>query len=146
MVSGATDRALIVDTGILVAAADRTDPRHRQRAELLEQDDGPLITTAMVIAETAYLLERDLGVDAEIALYDSIIDGALLVETLIGDDWRRIKSLATQYRNFPLGGTDASLVALAERVKTTRIATLNHRHFGAVRPSHGLAFEIHPQS
>lgn len=87
MASAATNRALIVDTGVLVAAADRTDPRHRQCADLLEQDGGPLITNTMVIAETAYLLERDLGVNAEIALYDSIIDGALLVETLTGDRW-----------------------------------------------------------
>lgn len=146
MASAATDRALIVDTGVLVAAADRTDPRHQQCADLLERDDGPLVTTAMVIAETAYLLERDLGVVAESALYDSIVDGALLVETLTGDDWRRIRQLVAQYGDFPLGGTDASLIALAERLKTVRIATLNYRHFGAVRPSHSAAFDIHPHS
>jgi len=144
MASVATDRALIVDTGVLVAAADLTDRRHNECAELLEQDVGPLVTSAMVMAEAAYLLERDLGVDAELALYTSVIDGALLVETLTAEDWRRVKELVNQYRDFPLGGTDASLIAIAERFKTTRVATLNRRHFGAVRPSHAAAFDIHP--
>lgn len=144
MVSAETDRALIVDTGVLVAAADRTDPRHGECAELLEVDVGPLVTTAMVIAESAYLLERDLGVDAELSLYTSIIDGSLRVEALTGEDWARVKELANQYRDFPLGGTDASLMAIAERFKTTRIATLNRRHFGAVRPSHATVFDMVP--
>lgn len=144
MVSGETERALILDTGVLVAAADRTDPRHRACAELLEQDDGPLVTTVMVMAETAYLLERDLGVDAELALYTAVIDGSLVLEPMTTDDWARVKELVNQYRNFPLGGTDASLMAIAERFKTTRIATLNHRHFGVVRPSHAPAFDLLP--
>jgi len=55
-----------------------------------------------------------------------------------------IRRLTEQYRGIPLGGTDASLMALAERFKTQRIATLNHRHSGAVRPGHGSAFEILP--
>jgi hypothetical protein len=136
---------LIIDTGVLVAAADRTDPHHRSCADLLEQDVGPLRTTAMVIAEAAYLLERDLGVAAEAALYDAIIDGSLGVETLTAEDWIRIRDLVRQYHDFPLGGTDASLMAIAERLDATRMATLNHRHFAAVRPAHAAAFDICPR-
>jgi hypothetical protein len=61
-----------------------------------------------------------------------VIDGALLVETLTAGDWTRVRKLVDQYRDFPLGGgTDASLIAIAERFKTTRIPTLNRPHFGA---------------
>lgn len=42
---------LIVDTGPLVAAADRTDRYHHACRELLETASGPLVTTAMVVAE-----------------------------------------------------------------------------------------------
>jgi predicted nucleic acid-binding protein len=34
----------------------------------------------------------------------------------------------------PLGLTDASIVVQAARHKTTRILSLDHRHFAAVRP------------
>jgi uncharacterized protein len=74
---------LIVDTGALVAAADRTDPDHAACADLLETATGPLVTTAMVVAETVYLLARELGANAEPAFYDSIISGTL------SDDRRR---------------------------------------------------------
>lgn len=49
---------LIVDTGVLVAATDRTDPAHIACAELLTGETEPLLTTGMVIAGTAYLLDR----------------------------------------------------------------------------------------
>jgi hypothetical protein len=39
---------LIVDTGPLVATADRADKDHEACRQLLESDEGPLVTTAMV--------------------------------------------------------------------------------------------------
>ena len=60
---------LIVDTGPLVAAADRADKDHVACQELLEDDEGPLVTTGLVIAEAAYLINRQLGPTAEAALY-----------------------------------------------------------------------------
>ncbi len=56
---------LIVDTGPLVATADRADKDHEACRQLLESDEGPLVTTAMVIAEAAYLIDRQLGAKAE---------------------------------------------------------------------------------
>ncbi len=135
---------LIVDTGPLLATADRADKHHRACRALLEGDDGPLVTTALVVAEAAYLIDRQLGPLAELALYTSIIDGALRVETLGLGDWRRVAALVEQYGDLRLGGTDASVVAIAERLGVDRMATLNHRHFSVVRPAHCESFEIVP--
>lgn len=104
---------LLVDTGVLVAAADTDDAYHQPCKALLEDDPGPLVTTAMVIAEAAYLLDRQLGPRAEAALFASITDGNLRVDNLGEQDWARIGELVTTYANLRLGGTDASLVALA---------------------------------
>jgi len=135
---------LIVDTGPLVATADRADKDHHACRALLEGDEGPLVTTALVIAEAAYLIDRQLGPAAEAALYASITSRQLLVENLEDSDWERIAGLVTTYASLRLGGTDASVVTLAERLGTTRIATLNHRHFTVVRPRHADAFELLP--
>ena len=135
---------LIVDTGVLVAATDSSDRHHRACVELLADSDGPLITTALVIAETAYLIEREIGPAAEALLYQSIIDRSLQIEDLTINDWQRISALVDQYADLPLGGTDASVITIAERHQQTCIATLDRRHFTIVKPAHTIAFEIVP--
>ena len=135
---------LIVDTGPLLATADRADKDHVACRELLENDEGPLVTTATVIAEAAYLIDRQLGAKAEASLYASMIEGQIEVADLDINDWQRIQDLVTTYADLRLGGTDASVIAAAERRGTSRIATLNRRHFAVVRPRHADAFELLP--
>jgi predicted nucleic acid-binding protein len=52
--------------------------------------------------------------------------------------------LVTTYGDLPLGTTDASVVAIAERLKLTEVATLDHRHFTVVRPTHVKALTLRP--
>lgn len=135
---------LVVDTGPLVATADTDDAHHAACRALLEAHPGPLVTTAMVIAEAAYLIDRQVGPTGETALYTSIPDGTLRVENLAGPDWARVRELVEQYADLGLGGTDASVVAIAERLDVAEIATLNHRHFRVVHPAHLESFELLP--
>lgn len=135
---------LLVDTGPLLAVADRSDPDHERCREVLESDQGPLLTSPMVIAEAGYLICRQLGPVAEARLYESLAASELLIEHLAESDWTRVRQLVTDYADLPLGGTDASLIALAERLGLTRIATLDRRHFTVVRPRHCEAFELVP--
>ncbi len=60
------------------------------------------------------------------------------------EDFDRMAELVEQYADFPLGGTDASVIALAERIAATVVITLDRRHFGAVTPRHARAFELLP--
>lgn len=89
-----------------------------------------------MIAETGWLLDRQLGPGAEAALYRSVADGEIVVEALSRPDWTRIAELTDRYADQHLGGVDAGLVAVAERLGLTTIATLDRRHFGVVRPNH----------
>lgn len=134
---------LLVDTSVLVAAADSADPDHEPCVRALESG-SPLVTTALVIAETAYLIRRQLGSAAEAAFFRAVAAGELQVEILTPADARRVAQLIDTYADLGLGGTDASLIAIAERLGITRIATLDRRHFGVVRPTHADAFELTP--
>jgi uncharacterized protein len=98
----------------------------------------------MVIAEAAYLIDGQLGAKAEASLYTSIIDGQIEVADLDITDWQRIQDLVGTYADLRLGGTDASVITLAERRGALRIATLNRRHFAVVRPRHTDAFQLLP--
>jgi hypothetical protein len=135
---------LVVDTGAFLAAADREDPAHPACRDLMEGHPGPLVTTALVVAETGWLINRQLGPATEAAFYRGVAAGEITVEALTTDDWARVAELVDRYADLPLGGTDASLVALAERLGATQVATLDHRHFRVVRPRHVEAFEPLP--
>ena len=52
--------------------------------------------------------------------------------------------LTERYADLGLGGTDTSVVAIAERLGIVKIATLDRRHFSVVRPSHVDAFTLLP--
>lgn len=135
---------LIVDTGVLLAAADLADPHHERCAALIDAEPDRLVTTPMVIAEACYLIDRQLGPEAEALFVQSVANGDLEVEQLAGADWQRIATLIRRYASLPLGGTDASVVAVAERLKVQRVATLDHRHFRVVRPDSLGFFELLP--
>lgn len=134
---------LVVDTSVLLAAADNADPDHQACAEAI-QNAGPLVTTALVVAETAYLIGRQLGAAAEARFFRAVADGELQIETLTPAETRRIADLIETYADLGLGGTDASLIVIAERMKVATLATLDRRHFSVVRPAHTAAFELVP--
>jgi predicted nucleic acid-binding protein len=132
----------VVDTGPLYAAVDSDDAYHEQSAEVLTRPDLRLIVPALVVAECTYLVGRRLGARAESLFLAGL--SSVIVQAPFSEDWERIAALVFQYANFPLGGTDASVIALAERLDTDLIITLDYRHFRAVRPHHCSAFRLLP--
>lgn len=132
----------VVDTGPLYAAADLDDDDHAASLEALQRRDLELVVPALVVAEATYLVGRRLGAKAEAAFLRGLCQ--IEVEPPRGDDWTRIAELVDEYGDLPLGGTDASVVALAERLDTATVITLDRRHFTVVRPSHRDALELLP--
>jgi predicted nucleic acid-binding protein len=59
-------------------------------------------------------------------------------------DYERMAELVETYADFPLGTTDAAVAAVAERLGVSEIATLDRRHFHAVRPRHTGGFQLLP--
>lgn len=132
----------IVDAGPLYAAADADDDDHHACVAALAREDLRLVVPALVVAEATYFVGRRLGRNAEAAFLRGI--GELDVEGPSREDFPRIAELVEQYADFPLGGTDASVIALAERLETGTIVTLDHLHFAAVTPRHRKALELLP--
>lgn len=81
---------------------------------------------------------------AEAAFVTSIAAGEILIIDLIQPDWARCAKLIETYQDLGLGLVDASIVAIAERLKITTIATLNRRDFAVVRPAHTDTFDLIP--
>jgi predicted nucleic acid-binding protein len=89
-----------------------------------------------------YFLEHRHGPETEAAFLRGL--SAVAVEAPGPEDWPAIAELVERYRDFPLGGTDASVAVLAERLGTNLIVTLDRRHFAAIRNSSGQHFDLLP--
>ena len=66
-----------------------------------------------------------------------------LVE-LTATDWARCAVLIGRYADLDLGLVDASVVAVAERLGITTLASIDRRDLLVVRPAHCDAFELIP--
>ena len=99
---------------------------------------GPLIVPTLVITEVTYLLGTRLGVDPEVRFLGDLAAGNLIVEPVAASDWMRIAELVACYRDLPLGTVDSSVVAAAERLGITNIATVDRRHFTVVQSNIGI--------
>lgn len=134
--------ALIVDTGPLVALLDATDPDHERCATLLRNTNEPRIVPVCVLVEVEYLLRPwPQALDALLADFNA--GGFELLD--LPTRWLlRSGELIERYRDLPLGLVDATVIAAAEMLGETRVATLDHRHFTVVRPSHTTALELLP--
>ena len=134
--------AILVDTGILYALADADDAWHGRARAWIEDTGDLLIVPVTVLPEVAYLLHTRLGPDVELAFVQSVAAGDLEVEPVAAKDLSRCAEVLRRYPM--LGFVDASVVALAERLKIRAVATTDRRHFSAVSPKHAPRFDLLP--
>lgn len=136
---------MIIVTGVLYALADRRDVHHAACVRWLVAEPRPLIVPPLVVAEACYLIGRHLGAKAEATFLDALGPGQQLsLGELLPDDMTRMAALVRQYADLGLGGTDAAVIAMAERLDCTRIATVDRRHFTVVRPGHVESLTLLP--
>jgi uncharacterized protein len=135
--------ALVVDTGVLYAALDADDSDHGPCADLLTKAREPRVVPAPVLSEVDWLCGR-LPRSQFSSILDQIVTGALVVEDLLHEDYRRVDKLLATYTDLRVGFVDAAVLAVVERLREPKLATLDHRHFSVMRPKHVEALELRP--
>lgn len=134
----------IVDTGILYAMADRDDAWHERVKVFLESQTDELVVPVTVLPEVCYLMNTYIGRETERRFVFSLLQGEMRVENLAPDDLKRASRLLEQYQDANIGFVDASVVAVAERLRIRRLLTTDRRHFSMIRPRHCPAFHLLP--
>lgn len=137
-------KTLVCDTGPLLAVLNDRDKHHAASVALFDGFDGALIVPSLIVTEVCYLAQTQVGSQAEARFLDPIVARELTIEHPTEQDWARIAQLVRQYAGFPLGVADASVIAIAERLNITRLASIDHRHMRAVKPAHCDGFELLP--
>jgi len=136
--------ALILDTGPLYAALDRSDQDHAACRSLIEGADEPLVIPAPVLVEVDFWIHQRLTPGALVALLADIESGAYRVADLQLADYARVRELCDRYADADIGFVDAAVFAIVERLGESKLATLDRRHFALLRPRHRESIDLLP--
>ena len=136
--------AIIADSGAVYAIYDRRDAFHGDVRSAVEAARDRIILPASILGEIDYLLRVRLGNTALLRFLEDIQEGAFVLETVTLVDLRRCAALIAKYPNLDLGLSDASVVAVAERLGSNQILTVDRRDFRAIRSVHGRPFRLLP--
>jgi uncharacterized protein len=135
---------IVADTSGLLALFNAAEPAHAAVARIVGGEPDPLVVSPYVMAELDYLLATRVGTPAALAVLRELTGGAYLLPSLTTDDLVVVADVMERDTDLGLGLADASLVVLADRYATTRLLTLDRRHFGSIRALGGAAFTLLP--
>jgi predicted nucleic acid-binding protein len=139
-----TAMPVIVDTGAVVAMFNRRDPSHDAVVRVLGRERSAVHIPQSVIIEAGWLIGQRRSTDRIATLVSGIASSTWRTECLSEQDLARSAEILTSYADSRIDLVDASVVAVAERLRATRIYTLDQRDFSIIRPRHVEAFELLP--
>jgi predicted nucleic acid-binding protein len=138
----------LFDSGPLVAVANRKDHDHERCLRLFRDLPGRLLLPDTVLIEACWVIGDRVGPRAHAEFLERVatelVGDRFTLIALEQTDLVRMAELVSHYSDLRLDPTDASVIAIAERLDVTQIATLDRRDFSVVRPRHTGGFMIVP--
>jgi uncharacterized protein len=131
--------AVICDTGALLDYMVVSSPDHAAFRAAIDSARARFIP-GLVLAELDYFLNEERA--AMNLLVRDIQRGAFIYAPPTDAQLGRAMAIDSEYADLELGLVDATVVALAEELELTRLATRDVRDFSAVRLADGRAFEL----
>lgn len=137
-------RDCLLDTGPLVALLARSDPWHSPVTVAAERVLLRCLTTEAVAVEACHVVRRYGGEPAQVLEF--LLASAIPVVAVHQPLHQQCVHLLHRYRGVPMDYADATIVAVADKLRLTRVFTLDRRGFRAYRDSRGQALELIPLS
>ena len=124
---------IVADTGAILALIDADDRHHAALRTLFEEQPDAWVLPWAILPEVDYLLLHHVGARVEAAFLADLADGRWAVAWGDERDLGRADELTRAHAALRLGLVDGVVMAMAERLRARAIATLDLRHFGAVK-------------
>lgn len=135
---------LLLDTGALVSLLDRSQTGHERFKLFFDRWTGRVLSTEAILTEATHLLGRIRG-GRRACVEFFLAGGAILVPSTAGT-LRRVRELLDEYADLPMDYADATLVVLAEEIRTDLVFTTDLRDFSVYRIKGRRRFRILPAS
>jgi hypothetical protein len=134
----------LIDTNFLYALFDADDNHHAAAYAHFQSAREDKIIVSSVLPEAIYLIGTRLGYPTAIRFVRAITLPLWQHEMVSRPDLLRAAKIMETYVDAQIDFVDCSLIAVAERLRITRIWTFDRRDFTMVRPGHTPFFELLP--
>ena len=133
---------ILLDTSAIIALSDRRHRLNKDIIDLASQKESICIIPSTVAVEVCQLLKYRFGSKYEKKFLEEINKSSFILETVTFKDIPRILQILTKYEDLNAGYVDSSIVAIAERLATNKILTLDRKHFSVFIPDGFEYFDI----
>lgn len=128
---------VIIDTGFIVALFNEKDEHHKLVKNIAEQiDNFQWHTTSFVVQEIFWLLNNRVNRLVGLKFFEAM-QGLLLLPDLPLDWPQKILQILKQYSSANIDIADASLVVLADQLKSGNIVSVDKKDFSILRWNSG---------
>ncbi|MDE2821369.1 MAG: PIN domain-containing protein [Chloroflexota bacterium] len=135
---------LITDSSFLVALYDIGEVHHLKAYDFAANRSETILVPDLVLPEAGFLLRRNLGYANSFNFFDFFDHSFVRLVPAIEGDLARVYQISRQYESARFDIVDCCIMAIAERLNITRIATFDRRDFSMFRPSHCEYLELLP--
>lgn len=123
----------VATAGAIYSLYDSSDAHHIDFVRLFQRADLSIVVPAFVLAEADYLIRAQLGPAAQADFLEGLTQGFFTVEPTSQSDWDSAARLLREHPSIRLGLTDATVVAVAERLTTYVVLTPTGKRFRSLR-------------
>ena len=123
------------------------DPREKSHLDLrkiAQSRKQELIVSPYVVAEFDYMISKANSSEFSLRALNNLLIAPFELVQLTTEDFIKATEVMAKYHDLSIGITDASLIALAARFETSKIMTLDCRHFSAMKLLSGKPVQIVP--
>jgi predicted nucleic acid-binding protein len=128
--------SVLIDTNILLALAFPRDVNHENARVAMRELTDERVIVAPVLPELFYLVQQRMDYSRAIQSFELITSNAFRIEPLSSADMRRMRQIMHDYQDNTFDFVDTALMAVAERLKITKIYTFDRRDFQVFQPKH----------
>ena len=137
-----TQRRILLDTGVIVAALNQRDPDHVRVVEWLAPVRASWFTTEGVLVEASHLLRKATGTVQRVVQFVAGLRCAVV--PLSPSRRARAVEIIEAHPSLRLDLVDAVLCALSEELRIDELASLDRRDSMAVRRPGRPRFLVNP--
>lgn len=123
---------------------DSREKSHLELRKIAQSRKQELIISPYVVAEFDYMISKANSADFSLRALNNLLIAPFELVQLTTVDFITATEVMAKYQDLNIGITDASLIALAARFETSKIMTLDRRHFSAMKLLSGKPVQMIP--